>query len=95
VAFAPPAPSPTSPTRPAANRSIDPFAPDPTPPPSLVSVPLAGAPLGPNSYVADILQGGMTVYNTGFRLGLRHSIPWKCACAPTAEASKELFWMGN
>jgi len=69
VAFAPPAPSPTSPTRPVANRSIDPFAPDPTPPPSLVSVPLAGAPLGPNSYVADILQGGMTVYNTGISVG--------------------------
>jgi hypothetical protein len=68
VAFAPPAPPP-SPTRPVANRSIDPFAPDPTPPPALVSVPLAGAPLGPNAYVADILQGGMTVYNTGISVG--------------------------
>jgi Carboxypeptidase regulatory-like domain len=66
VAFAPPAPPPT---RPVANRSVDPFAPDPTPPPSLVSVPLAGAPLGPNAYVADILQSGMTVYNTGISVG--------------------------
>jgi len=66
VAFAPPAPPPA---RPIANRSVDPFAPDPTPPPSLVSVPLAGAPLGPNAYVADILQGGMTVYNTGISVG--------------------------
>jgi hypothetical protein len=66
VTFAPPAPPPT---RPVVNRSIDPFAPDPTPPPSLVSVPLAGAPLGPNAYVADILQGGMTVYNTGISVG--------------------------
>jgi hypothetical protein len=68
VAFAPPAPSSAA-TRPAANRSIDPFAPDPTPPPALVSVPLAGAPLGPNAYVADILQGGMTVYDTGISVG--------------------------
>jgi hypothetical protein len=68
VAFAPPAPSP-SPTRPVANRSIDPFAPDPTPPPALVSVPLAGAPLGPSAYVADILQRGVTVYNSGISVG--------------------------
>jgi hypothetical protein len=68
VAFAPSAPPP-SPTRPAANRSIDPFAPDPTPPPALVSVPLAGAPLGPNAYVADILQGGRAVYDTGISVG--------------------------
>jgi hypothetical protein len=66
VAFAPP--SPTS-TRQVANRSIDPFAPDPTPPQSLVSVPLAGAPLGSSAYVADILQNGMTVYNTGISVG--------------------------
>jgi hypothetical protein len=66
VAFAPPAPPPA---RPLANRSIDPFAPDPTPPPALVSVPLAGAPLGSNAYIADILQGGMTVYNTGISVG--------------------------
>jgi hypothetical protein len=68
VAFAPPSPAPSV-TRPAANRSIDPFAPDPTPPAALVSVPLAGAPLGPSAYVADILQGGMTVYNTGISVG--------------------------
>ena len=66
VAFAPPAPAPAAAVR---NRSIDPFAPDPTPPPALVSVPLAGAPLGPNAYVADILQGGMTVYNSGISVG--------------------------
>ena len=70
VAFAPPAPTPSSvPTRPAANRSIDPFAPDPTPPPALVSVPLSGAPLGPNAYVADILQRGVTVFNGGISVG--------------------------
>jgi hypothetical protein len=34
-----------------------------------VSVPLAGAPLGPNAYVADLLQGGMTVYNSGISVG--------------------------
>jgi protocatechuate 3,4-dioxygenase beta subunit len=68
VAFAPPAPSP-SPANPIANRSIDPFAPDPTPPPALVSVPLAGAPLGQNSYVSDILQSGRTVYNIGISVG--------------------------
>jgi len=62
VAFAPPTVAQPAPVR---NRSLDPFAPDPTPPPALVSVPLAGVPLGPNAYVADILQGGMTVYNTG------------------------------
>jgi hypothetical protein len=31
----------------------------------LVTVPLAGIPLGSNGYVFDMLQGGRTVYNSG------------------------------
>ena len=67
VSFAPPAPSPVLSAAP--NRQIDPFAPDPTPPPALTTVALAGAPLGSNAYVFDILQSGRTVYNTGVFVG--------------------------
>jgi hypothetical protein len=67
VSFAPPAPSPVLSA--ANNRQADPFAPDPTPPPALTTVALAGAPLGSNSYVFDIQQSGRSVYNTGVFVG--------------------------
>jgi len=75
VAFAPPTIAQPAQPAPVRNRSLDPFAPDPTPPPALVTVPLAGAPLGPNAYVAEILQGGMTVFNTGIFVGTQSFDP--------------------
>jgi len=59
----------------AAPRPVDPFAPSTALPPALVTVPLAGAPLGSNGYVADILQGGRTVYNSGISVGTQSFEP--------------------
>jgi hypothetical protein len=68
-----------------------PFVPDPTPPPSLVSVPLAGAPLVRTRMLPISCRAGMTVYNTGISVGTQAFDPLDVRVRTDgAEASKEL-----